>query len=96
MTRSIARVETEHGSRYLQQLCKHWRHKFTVEFDAASGLVPFDRDSSLLLAADERGLTMTIDVSGDGPTAHLEGVVADHLRRFSFRETLDIGWQPAG
>ena len=30
---SQAQVRTEHASRYLQQLCKHWSHKFAVTFD---------------------------------------------------------------
>ena len=32
MIRSIARVPTDKGSRYLQQLCKHWSHNLAVEF----------------------------------------------------------------
>ena len=34
-----AEVPTESGSRYLQQLCKHWSHRFEVAFDAAQGTV---------------------------------------------------------
>ena len=32
MPKSKTMVTTKHASRYLQQLCKHWSHKFTVEF----------------------------------------------------------------
>ena len=31
-------VATAAASKYLQQLCKHWSHRFAVEFDAADGL----------------------------------------------------------
>lgn len=31
----LAEVPTENGSRYLQQLRKHWSHRFEVAFDAA-------------------------------------------------------------
>lgn len=40
-TRSSASVPTASGSRYLQQLCKHWAHNMTVEYDAAQGRVTF-------------------------------------------------------
>lgn len=35
MPASQANVATEHASRYLQRLCKHWAHKFPVEFGGA-------------------------------------------------------------
>lgn len=31
-TTLTAMVPTTSGSRYLQQLCKHWSHKFAVDF----------------------------------------------------------------
>ena len=36
---------TEHGSRYLQQLCKHWQHNLQVEFTPENGTVIFPRDA---------------------------------------------------
>ena len=30
------------GSRYLQQVCKHWGHKFEVEFSETRGQVDFE------------------------------------------------------
>ncbi|MDX3928421.1 MAG: DUF2218 domain-containing protein [Shinella sp.] len=92
MPSSVARVETANASRYLQQLCKHWSHKFEVSFDAAKGFVPFSPGSTLSLAADKAGLTMTLD-SEEGLT-RLQDVVADHLKRFAFREELVVSWQP--
>ncbi|TIT63197.1 MAG: DUF2218 domain-containing protein, partial [Mesorhizobium sp.] len=38
MPTSHANVTTAHASRYLQQLCKHWAHKFPVEFDPNHGV----------------------------------------------------------
>ena len=39
------RVPTAHASRYLQQLCKHWSHNLTVDFDETHGTVTFPRDA---------------------------------------------------
>ena len=36
-----ARVPTQNGSRYLQQLCKHWSHNLDVTFDKIEGRVTF-------------------------------------------------------
>lgn len=37
--RSRADVPTAHASRYLQQLCKHWAHRFEVTFDPHQGRI---------------------------------------------------------
>lgn len=90
--RSIARVRTASGSRYLQQLCKHWAHKFPVSFTPEHGEVPLPMGLCRLDAGRE---TLTIALSGSGDEAalaKLEQVVADHLKRFAFRENLRFDW----
>ena len=42
MPASHATIPTASASRYLQQLCKHWSHKFAVEFTPEHGTIPFD------------------------------------------------------
>jgi len=93
--RSMAIVPTAHASRYLQQLCKHWSHKFDVTFDAISGHVPLPSGNADLAAGD-MALTVLCEVPEGGDLARLQQVVADHLQRFAFREgALDFRWQPA-
>lgn len=92
---SLADISTANASRYLQQLCKHWSHKFGVSFDERSGRVPFSEEAALILTANGDVLSLKLDASADRlPT--LEDVVADHLKRFAFREELHIDWQPVG
>jgi hypothetical protein len=93
--KSVACVQTENANRYLQQLCKHWSHKFEVTFDAGKGTIPFRPDASLDLIADGTTLTMTLTVGEDDDLTRMEGVVDDHLERFAFREELAIDWKPA-
>ncbi|WP_156679646.1 DUF2218 domain-containing protein [Sphingomonas profundi] len=88
-------VPTGSGSRYLQQLCKHWSHKFAVDFTPEHGTValPF---STLTLDADAAALTVRIALEdGDAEAAErAKGVVASHLDRFAFREApLPFDWQ---
>ncbi|PDT06443.1 hypothetical protein CO666_02205 [Rhizobium chutanense] len=89
---SKAVVRTEHASRYLQQLCKHWSHKFSVDFDAHKGRVPFSETTEVTFSADDTALTMALSVADAAQQARMQGVIDDHLKRFAFREELDIVW----
>ena len=91
---SEARVATPHGSRYLQQLCKHWSHKFTVDVTAERGLIDFGDGRACALAAEADGLVLRATVPEGGDAARLEAVIADHVARFAFREELAFVWRP--
>ena len=93
MSLAVARVPTAHASRYLQQLCKHWAHKFPVEFTAQSGRIEMSA-GVLVLDADPEGLGLRLTAE-PADLERMEGVVADHLRRFAFREELTFDWRPA-
>ena len=92
---SSARVPTTNGSRYLQQLCKHWSHNLAVEFTEEQGKVVFPRnargadwpgDATLFLAAHADALECRLATSSEGQLAALKKGVALHVDRFGFRE----------
>ena len=87
-----AAVATEQGSRYLQQLCKHWSHRFQVEFDPAQGVVNLNGAVCRFQAAPHQ-LVMTLEGADD--LERMSGVVTEHLKRFAFREELAVTWMPA-
>lgn len=99
---STALVSTANGSRYLQQLCKHWQHNLEVGFDANEGRVTFPRDARgadwpgdalVIMTAQDGGLLCRIDASAPGQLEGLKGAVARHLDRFAFREApLTFEW----
>ncbi|CEJ11307.1 DUF2218 domain-containing protein [Phreatobacter sp. AB_2022a] len=91
---SLADVTTANASRYLQQLCKHWSHKFEVKFDAHTGTVPFNETAQLVLTANGDILSLRLDAPAERLQT-LEQVVEDHLKRFAFREELHFEWRPA-
>jgi hypothetical protein len=93
MSVAVARVPTAHASRYLQQLCKHWSHKFPVEFTPENGRIEMSA-GVLILDADPEGLGLQLTTESDN-LERMEGVVADHLKRFAFREELAFDWKPA-
>jgi uncharacterized protein len=102
---SSAQVPTANGSRYLQQLCKHWSHNLAVEFTAEKGKVVFPRnargadwpaDATLLLSAKDDSLECRLEASVEGQLEALKGAVARHLDRFAFREApLQFDWRDA-
>ena len=94
---SQAKVATTAASRYLQHLCKHWSHKFEVEFTAEHGRVPFDGERVCMLEAHPDHLTLRVEAQDEATLIRLERVVIEHLKRFAFREDLgEVQWSRAG
>jgi uncharacterized protein len=96
MARVEAELATAHASRYLQQLCKHWSHKFAVEFTPQHGTIPFDPTRVCTLDASAGRLALRIEAADDATLERMQGVVIEHLKRFAFREDLgNVQWTRA-
>lgn len=105
MFETTARVPTLNGSRYLQQLCKHWSHNLSVTFTPEAGTVIFPKnargadwpgDATLALTAYEDALECRLEASVAEQRDALKGVVSSHLDRFAFREApLTFDWRDA-
>ena len=86
------RAKTASGSKYLQQLCKHWGHKFEVEFTENTGQVRFPSAVGTMEASAD-ALFITIETGDAEAAEQLKEVVARHLDRFAFREApLPFDW----
>ena len=92
MAISIAHVPTASASRYLQQLCKHWGHKFPVEFDARHGEISLPM-GPLTMDASDSELVVSLQTPDEAALDRFEHVVAEHLARFAFREELTFDWR---
>ena len=92
-SRGIA--STQKGSRYLQQLCKHWGHKFPVTVTPQRGRIDLPLGRVTLTA---RACELTVELKpseGAGDDDRLRRVVEEHLNRFAFREApLSFVWEP--
>ncbi len=103
MNFATAQVATANGSRYLQQLCKHWAHNLEVEFDAAHGRIVFPKngrggdwpdDGVFTMTASPDTLSCHIKASDPGQLEGLKGAVERHLNRFAYREgELSFDWR---
>ncbi len=93
MPRSQTLIATRSGSKYLQQLCKHWSHKFAVEFTPERGSIPFDAERSCALEAAPDHLVLRVEAADDPALERIQGVVIEHLKRFAFREDFgEVTW----
>ena len=64
----------------------------TTEFDPEKGRFDFPSGAQLFMEADNAKLHLRLDAEDD-TLERMEGVVADHLKRFAFREELEFAWQ---
>nr|CAD6429144.1 hypothetical protein REQ54_03275 [Rhizobium sp. Q54] len=92
--RSRADIATEHASKYLQQLCKHFAHKRPVTFDERNGEISL-MTGTCQLRAEDGHLLIAVESNDTAHLPQLEDVVARHLVRFAFREEMKIDWQRA-
>ena len=86
------RAKTTSGSKYLQRLCKHWSHRFEVEFSENRGQVRFPSAVATMEASAD-ALLITIETDDMESVERLKEIVANHLDRFAFREApLPFEW----
>lgn len=77
--------QTEHASRYLQQLCKHFAHKIEVQFDETSGTAQFPFGSATLTATPEQ-LDVVLTATNEDGLERSRRAIDSHLETFAFRE----------
>ena len=94
MVRSETAIATEHASRYLQQLCKHFAHKIPATFDEHAGHVSL-KVGECRLKAEGTTLHILLEAPNAEDMEQLKDVVVRHLVRFAFREELAVDWQDA-
>jgi hypothetical protein len=92
MNHSVARVESERASIYLQQLCKHFAHKRPVEFTPETGQISLGAGMCRLDAANGV-LTIRAEAEDAERLVQLQDVIARHLERFAFRSPVTLDWR---
>jgi uncharacterized protein len=89
-------IPTDEASRYLQQLCKHWSHKFEVSFTPSEGRVPFPNGATCTMSATSDALALRVEAADEAEAGRMAGVVINHLQRFAFRAPLVVpDWRAA-
>ena len=91
---SFGQFKTEHGQKYVTQLCKHFAHKIPAVAEGDTGKISFEM-GTVDLTADASTLSMTATGSDQQAVTRMQGVIDSHLERFAFREDFkNMGWSP--
>jgi hypothetical protein len=91
MRLSRAEVRTAHAVLYLRELCDHWAHRFTVEWDDEHGKIKLDRAYCTLMSSPA-ALSVYLEVEDAADQDDLEKLVADRLRHIGSQEELEFHW----
>jgi len=81
-------AKCEKPERYIQQLVKHWSHKYATSYDEGDGMgaFPFSDLESAVMVAVPDGIAITLTTAEHDRNIHMRGVIERHLDRFAFRE----------
>jgi uncharacterized protein len=83
------------STKYLVQPAKHWSHRFPdLTWNETRADIPFPA-GQCVVTSKENVLAIALTVPDEETASRLENVVAEHLKRFAFRESLEIVWQRA-
>ena len=92
MIKEEARVQTAKASKYLMQMCKHFAHKVPVEFDEREGKVDFE-PGHCVMTVEKDLLVMSCEADGENEMARMKYILDDHLKRYAWREEIEINWE---
>ncbi|MDO9418129.1 DUF2218 domain-containing protein [Pararhizobium sp.] len=93
MLLATTRFDTEHGQKYLVQLCKHFGHRIETSYSDDHGECHFEFGTAVF-DADATGLNIAVNLIDEARLPQAQSVIVDHLMRFSFREKRDaLDWQ---
>jgi len=93
MLTAQAKWTTENGSKYLQQLCKHFAHKIEVTFSETEGRATLPPGPAHL-TADATGLWVEVTAQDADGLDLAKAVIDSHLKRFAFREGFEtMPWE---
>lgn len=85
------RIKTEHASKYLQQLCKHFAHKVEVTFDKNNGCAALPPGPCTMVARpDELYIHCQSDDAQKLPMSR--SIIEIHLVKFAWREEFAFDW----
>lgn len=85
-------IRTEHASKYLQQLCKHFAHKVDVEYDAHKGFTAFP-PGPCTMTADQVSLQIYCQSHKVEGLEAMESIIETHLVKFAWREEIAFNWE---
>lgn len=87
------RIATPNARQYLRQLCRHFSHKISVQWDDHSGRLTFDIGECRLTAnADHLQIYCAADTVDN--LHEVMDVIKRHFDRFALKDRCELVWSP--
>jgi len=92
MNTATTTIATESASRYIGQLCRHFRHKIETEYTLTTGFATFPFGTCSMTATATH---LTFDIAADNAESveKIKGVLIRHLDKFAYKEQLVVEWR---
>lgn len=91
MLNKTANIKTKQGRRYLQMLCKHFKHKVPVDWDEEKGWVEFAMGRCELSCTNEL-LQAQYQADNAKSLQEVTETVKSHFDRFPQQQQLILQW----
>ncbi|NAX22086.1 DUF2218 domain-containing protein [Vibrio sp. V39_P1S14PM300] len=93
MLHAKTHVHSEHVSKYLVVLCRHFARKVHAQWDEWQGIVHFPVGTARM-EVDEKRSTLSIfcEAEDDKQLAMLKQVLEQHMEMFARREAIVLIW----
>ena len=88
-----AQVTTAKAQHYLYQLCKHFSHKITAQWDEQFGTLDFGI-GQCRLHAEEATLLVYCEAQDVDNLHEVMDVIKRHFDRFAHKEACELVWSP--
>ena len=88
----IAVIETNKAERLMKALCNHFARKITAHYEGDKGYIDFGIGKCEITATAST-LTFRVEAENGNNLSRVEGVVVEHLLRFTPGEDIQFVWK---
>ena len=85
-------MKTTNGEKYVLQLFKHWSYKPGATLDESQRAIVFEGGNRVVFDVQGDSLDVNANVGPTGDLEHCKTEVESHLKRFAFRENVQLVW----
>jgi hypothetical protein len=94
MHKTFTIIQTEHASKYLMTLCRHFARKVESEWSELQGAVKFPKgDCEMHVDTTKNQLVIFCSAENEVDLALIKSILESHVELFSRRETVTLSWQ---
>lgn len=94
MHKTLTSIQTEHASKYLMTLCRHFARKVESEWNEQQGSVKFPKgECEMHVNTAKNQLVIVCSAENESNLALIKSILDSHVKLFSRRETFVLSWQ---